>query len=62
MLEAECYQRHEFESYQHAYEVVSGFIDNYNRHRMHGSLYDLSPYEYRKAIGEGVVEPKVIKV
>ncbi|MFI2859336.1 hypothetical protein ACH6EH_19820 [Paenibacillus sp. JSM ZJ436] len=29
---------------------------------MHGSLYDLSPYEYREAIQQGMVEPKVIKV
>ena len=62
ILESECYQRHAFESYQQAYEIVSGFIHNYNHKRIHGSLYDLSPYEYRDAIQQGTVAPKVIKV
>lgn len=62
ILESECYQRHAFESYQQSYEIVSGFIHNYNHKRIHGSLYDLSPYEYRDAIQQGAVEPKVIKV
>ncbi|MBO2943758.1 integrase core domain-containing protein [Paenibacillus sp. F411] len=62
ILESECYQRHEFENYQQAYEIVSHFIHNYNHKRIHGSLHDLSPYEYRDAIQQGMVEPKVIKV
>lgn len=62
ILELECYQRYEFENYQQAYEVISGFIDNYNRERIHGSIYDMSPYEYRAAIQDGTVEPKVCKV
>nr|WP_233168339.1 IS3 family transposase [Paenibacillus roseus] len=62
ILESECYQRHAFESYQQAYTIVSGFIHNYNRHRIHGSIYDMSPYEYREAIQQGSVKPKIIKV
>jgi len=62
ILEAECYQRHEFESYPQAYEIVSQFIQDYNRVRIHGSIYDLSPYEYIEAIKQGIVEPKQIKV
>lgn len=62
ILESECFQRHEFESYQQAYEIVSGFIHNYNHKRIHGSLYDMSPYEYRAAIQDGTVNPKAIKV
>ncbi|WP_246062134.1 MULTISPECIES: IS3 family transposase [Paenibacillus] len=62
ILESECYQRHDFESYQQAYEIVSGFIHNYNRKRIHGSIYDMSPYEYSEAIQQGSVKPKVIKV
>ncbi|TQR95538.1 IS3 family transposase [Paenibacillus ottowii] len=56
------YQRHEFESYPHAYEVVTGFIHNYNHDRLHGSIYDMSPYEYMTAIKQGTVEAKLIKV
>ncbi len=62
ILELECYRRHEFESYQQAYDVVSRFIHNYNRKRIHGSIYDLSPYEYMNAIAQGIVKPKEIKV
>jgi putative transposase len=62
ILESECYQRHEFESYQHAYEVVTGFIHNYNHNRIHGSIYDLSPYEYMAAVELGTLKPKEIKV
>lgn len=62
IIEAECYQRHEFESYPQAYEIVSQFIQDYNRIRIHGSIYDLSPYEYMQAIKQGTVEPKEIKV
>lgn len=47
IIEAECYQRHEFESYPQAYEVVGQFIQDYNRIRIHGSIYDLSPYRHR---------------
>lgn len=62
IIEAECYQRHEFESYPQAYEVVSQFIQDYNRIRIHGSIYDLSPYEYMEAVKQGIVKPKQIKV
>ncbi len=62
ILESECYQRHEFENYQHAYEVVTGFIHNYNHNRIHGSIYDMSPYEYMDAIKLGIAKPKEIKV
>ncbi|WP_258881363.1 IS3 family transposase [Paenibacillus sp. sptzw28] len=44
ILEAECYRRHEFETYPQAYDVVSQFIQDYNYIRIHGSIYDLSPY------------------
>ncbi|WP_415841421.1 transposase, partial [Paenibacillus alkaliterrae] len=62
IVELECYQRHEFESYQQAYEIVSQFIQDYNRIRIHGSIYDLSPYEYMEAVKQGVVKPKQVKV
>jgi putative transposase len=62
ILESECYQRHEFESYPQSYEIVSGFIHNYNCNRIHGSIYDMSPYEYMEAIRQGNVKPQIIKV
>jgi putative transposase len=62
ILEAECYQRHEFETYQQVYEIVSQFIHDYNQQRIHGSIYDLSPYEYIEALKNNLVQPKHIKV
>jgi putative transposase len=62
ILEAECYQRHEFETYQQVYEIVSQFIHEYNQQRIHGSIYDLSPYEYIEALKNNLVKPKHIKV
>ncbi|WP_412070850.1 IS3 family transposase, partial [Paenibacillus larvae] len=50
------------ESYKQAYEIVNGFIHNYNHNRIHGSIYDMSPYEYMDAVRKKAVEPKTIKV
>ncbi len=52
----------DFETDPQAYEVVSQFIQDYNRIRIHGSIYDLSPYEYMEAVKQGMVKPKEIKV
>ncbi|WP_424765959.1 transposase [Paenibacillus sp. sgz302251] len=62
IVELEWYQRHEFESYPQAYEIVSQFIQDYNRIRIHSSIYDLSPYEYMEAVMDGTVKPKQVKV
>jgi putative transposase len=62
ILEAECYQRHEFETYPQTYEIVTQFIQDYNQIRIHGSIYDLSPYEYIVAVRENTVKSKYIKV
>jgi putative transposase len=62
ILEAECYQRHEFETYPQTYEIVTQFIQDYNQIRIHGSIYDLSPYEYIVAVRDNLVKPKHIKV
>jgi putative transposase len=62
IVELECYSCNEFETYQQAYEVVTEFIQRYNQRRIHGSLYDLSPYDYMKAVQDGTVAPKEIKV
>lgn len=62
ILEAECYQRNQFESYPETYEIVTQFIQDYNQQRIHGSIYDLSPYEYIDALKRNLVKPKEIKV
>ncbi len=62
IIEAECYQRHEFQTYPQAYKIVSQFIRDYNHSRIHGSIYDLSPYDYIAAVHQGSVKPKQIKV
>ncbi|SFM52636.1 Integrase core domain-containing protein, partial [Paenibacillus sp. 1_12] len=62
ILEAECYGRHEFETYPQTYEIVTQFIQDYNQQRIHGSIYDLSPYEYIDALKKNEVKPKSIQV
>ncbi|MEK3720066.1 IS3 family transposase [Paenibacillus sp. FSL H8-0034] len=62
ILEAECYGRHEFETYLQTYEIVTQFIQDYNQQRIHGSIYDLSPYEYLDALKKNLVKPKPVKV
>ncbi|MDQ6420512.1 integrase core domain-containing protein [Paenibacillus sp. LHD-117] len=62
VLEAECLQRHEFMSYQEAYDTVTKYIRFYNERRMHGSLYDQAPEQYRVAAATGEVEPLIVKV
>jgi len=49
-LEKECLERHEFESYRQAYEIVTNYLLFYNQRRIHGSLYDLSPVEFKQAL------------
>jgi putative transposase len=62
ILEKECLERHEFESYQQAYETVTNYLLFYNQRRIHGSLYDLSPVEFRQALEQQRVKPFVVKV
>nr|WP_276322060.1 IS3 family transposase [Paenibacillus thalictri] len=62
VLESECLQRHEFANYQEAYSTVTVYIEFYNKRRMHGSLNDLAPEQFRKAIAAGQMCPKIIKV
>ncbi|WP_051236262.1 integrase core domain-containing protein [Paenibacillus pinihumi] len=61
LFEAECLQRHEFYSYKEAYEVVTRYIRFYNERRMHGSLYDLAPKQFRQAVATQQVKAKIVK-
>lgn len=62
LLEAECLSRHEFVSYQEAYELVGEYIQFYNERRIHGSLYDFAPCEFRQRLAAGQLKPFVVKV
>jgi putative transposase len=62
VLEAECLSRHEFSSYQEAYQFVIEYIGFYNERRIHGSLYDYAPCEFRKMLVAGQVKPFIVKV
>jgi putative transposase len=46
ILEDECYSRHEFETFQEAYEEVNKYLDYYNNRRRHGSIGYQSPAVY----------------
>lgn len=62
LLEAECLQRYAFSSYQEAYEIVTNYICFYNERRIHGSLHDLAPKQFRQAVSMQQVKAKVVKV
>ena len=62
ILERERLTRHEFKNYQQAYQVVTEFIQFYNKHRIHGSLLDLSPEEFNQQVSLGQITGVVIKV
>mgnify|MGYP003863389985 CR=1 FL=1 len=49
ILEDECYGRHEFASFKHAYEVVADYMEYYNRRRRHGALRYMSPQAFHDA-------------
>lgn len=62
LLQKERLDRNEFASYQEAYKVVTDYIDFYNFRRIHGSLQDLSPIEFRKQVMANAIQSVVVKV
>lgn len=52
ILERECFQQHDFECFDHAYEKLDVFIDFYNERRYHGSLNYLSPCQFLERFQE----------
>ncbi len=62
ILERDCLSRHGLASYQEAYKIVTDYIDFYNKRRLHGSLYDLSPLEFIKQLAISQVKPFIVKV
>jgi putative transposase len=61
-LESDRLSAAEFENYQAAYAVVTEYISFYNQRRIHGSLYDLAPEQFIRAIANHEVKPFVVKV
>lgn len=62
VLEDECLRRSEFETFAEAHQAVMEYINFYNERRIHGSLYDLSPHQFREAVRDGRVKPLVVKL
>jgi len=62
LLESDCLSRYEFSSYQEAYQIVIEYIQFYNERRIHGSLYDFSPCEFRQRLCTGELKPFIVKV
>lgn len=62
ILERERLSRIEFISYQDAHKHVCEYIDFYNKRRLHGKLYDMSPSEFREQLADGLVKPFIIRV
>lgn len=53
ILERECLRKHVFGTFEEAFQTVQTFRKFYNEKRLHGSLGDISPYEYRELIRNG---------
>lgn len=47
-LRDECLNAHEFESLEQAQRIIEAWRRDYNDHRLHGSLGQLTPSEYVK--------------
>ncbi|MHB1256542.1 MAG: integrase core domain-containing protein [Dethiobacteraceae bacterium] len=62
ILEDNCLRKHEFSSYQEACQTVINYIQFYNERRIHGSLYDYAPFEFRKLLAAGQINPFIVKV
>lgn len=48
ILEDDCYSRYEFESFAHAYKVITEYMDYYNNRRRHGSINNMTPSQFYK--------------
>lgn len=62
ILERDCYAKNEFSSYQHAYKVVTEFLDFYVNRYLHGSLKDMSPAQFHEMVVNMETSPFVVKV
>ena len=49
LLEDECYNRYEFQSFEDVYRYVGDYIDYYNYRRKHGSINKMAPIQFYRA-------------
>ena len=56
ILNDECYNRNEFQSYLEVYKVVSDYMIYYNDRRRHGSLGNTPPKQYYNALKNKEIE------
>ncbi len=56
ILNDECYDRNEFQSYMEVYKVVSDYMIYYNDRRRHGNLGNTSPQQYYNALKNKDIE------
>ena len=61
-LQREKLSRYALSTYQEAYQLLSEYIHFYNRDRIHGSLFDIPPVEFRLAIAAGEIIGKTMKL
>lgn len=59
-LERERLTRYDLGTYQDAYRLISDYMYYYNQRRMHGSLFDLSPFEFQEAVSSGRIIGKAV--
>ncbi|PWI54878.1 IS3 family transposase [Sulfoacidibacillus thermotolerans] len=60
-MQRALWKRQLFENYQAAYAVVTEYISFYNQHRIHGSLYHLTPEQFIRAIANHEGNPLFVK-
>lgn len=57
LIERECFLRHEFWTFDQAFQNVDQYMRFYNEERLHGSLYDWPPEVFNKKWKAGEVKP-----
>lgn len=62
VLQRECYDRNEFQTFDEAFHVVDEYIEFYNQRRYHGSLNDCSPQEYFEGVLKGEIKVEKISL
>jgi putative transposase len=60
IMEYECMERWEFDTYKDAYKAVLKFMERYNHRRIHRSIFKMFPTEFHKATLEGVVNSLIV--
>ena len=62
LYEVEFLQTRYFRTFREAYEQTLEFIDFYHKKRLHGSLFHLPPFEFKKQLKKGLFQPISLSV